>query len=598
MSVSRALHIQLEQREPRRRLALRAVALAVTTAAALCTVALARPVPAVADSMVDEVEQAIEVYGPAGDARTGAATDTDDPDAFIEGLIRALASASEEPRPISLHDAIRSAVGNNPGIVASSRIPDSVREEILEALAAYEVSIDLDSGYTKNKVPTSDILLGVGVLGTLESDEYDANLGVSKQLRTGAQLGLRWQNLRRTSNSNRQIFSPRFDTTVGMRIQQPLLDNFGGIDARTTVMVSENSSHRAVADFESLLADFVTNVTIAYWNYSLAQADLDVARHSLKLADELVDDARARVEVGTLPPVAIKEAQADAAGREEQVIAASNELDLAARTLQYAVMFGLDSVGAPLPVKPIQAHTVEKLGLDRAVSLRMAVDKRSEVRAARLLVDSARLEQRRSRNKLLPSLDVVGSYELVGLGGRESVDVFPGPDQFTDEVDAYGESIDALTSRDFFRYSVGLQLDIPLANASARSQHTQAEIELRRSRDDLRQVVSDIALEIEDAVGDVASAYKRVSAARLARELAEENLDNQQKRFDVGMVTTTDILIFQDNLATAMAAEARAIFDHAVAATTLLRAEGTLLENHGIDVRYEDTPKRPWWARF
>ena len=64
------------------------------------------------------------------------------------------------------------------------------------------------------------------------------------------------------------------------------------------------------------------------------------------------------------------------------------------------------------------------------------------------------------------------------------------------------------------------------------------------------------------------------------------------------MVTMTDILRFQDNVANAMATEARDLADHAIAMAQLQRAEGTLLRNYGINVSFEDAPSTPWWTRF
>jgi outer membrane protein len=99
-------------------------------------------------------------------------------------------------------------------------------------------------------------------------------------------------------------------------------------------------------------------------------------------------------------------------------------------------------------------------------------------------------------------------------------------------------------------------------------------------------------------VGDVASARERVAAAKVARELAEENLKNQRRRYEVGLVTTTDVLQYQDRAIRAMASEVGAIADHARFEALLERAQGTLLDRYGVDVSYEDAPDLPWWAKF
>jgi len=539
-------------------------------------------------------------------AGTSNADDAYDEQSYIDGLIESLQAQPQRAQPLRLREAILIAIGNNPGLLADSRNRQIARQEIIAALGAYDPTVAVEGGYADSKVLTSDALLasgapnGSGGALTLEQDEYVANFTLSKLLQTGAELDLSWRNNRTTTSAVRQLLSPRFDPTVGFTITQPILKDIGAIGARTDVSIATNTSRQAISDFETKLADFVTEVIEAYWSYTFAEADLRVRRMSWDLARELVEEAKARVDIGTLPPVAVKEAQADAAAREEEVLTAEHTLDLAGRTLQYTVMFGLKAGRAPLPVRPSEEHVVEQIPLDRAASLRTAVTRRSEVQSAKLTVRNARLEVKRADNQVLPSLDLVGSYELVGLGGRPTVDA--STQQLSrasiDEIDAYNDALDNLTSTDYYSYRVGVQLDVPLSNATARAHQTQAEIAKRRSEDELRAVVSEIALEVEDSVGTVASAFKRVAAARIARELAEENLANQKKRYEVGMVTTTDILLFQDGLASAMAAEARAIADHAIAVARLQRAEGTLLESLGVDVHYEDAPETPWWARF
>jgi outer membrane protein TolC len=89
-----------------------------------------------------------------------------------------------------------------------------------------------------------------------------------------------------------------------------------------------------------------------------------------------------------------------------------------------------------------------------------------------------------------------------------------------------------------------------------------------------------------------------LDADDLARELAEQNLNDQKKRYEVGIVTTTDILDFQEKATNAMATEARAIADHATAIAELQRAEGSLLPHYGIRVEFADRPGKEWWSRF
>jgi hypothetical protein len=64
------------------------------------------------------------------------------------------------------------------------------------------------------------------------------------------------------------------------------------------------------------------------------------------------------------------------------------------------------------------------------------------------------------------------------------------------------------------------------------------------------------------------------------------------------MVTTTDVLGFQQKLADSMAARTLAVTDHAVAEASQQRAQGTLLEHYGVKLEGDEQQARPWWASF
>ncbi len=520
-------------------------------------------------------------------AAPSSASDTS-ADAYIQGLVRALAMPRSEGRAITLADAVVTAVRNNPGIRARANDPAAARLDVLERTGVYDPRIRIDGGFVDTERLTANRIeagLDVFSLESLEEDQYTLDFAVSKLFRTGTVVDVTWTNRRRTTEAAFQILSPQYDPTLGVSIEQPLLKNFGGLEQRTNVLLARNTSMQEAAAFEAELSTFVVTVAQAYWDYTQAKSELRVREHALKL----VEETRRKVEVGSLPPVAAREARADAAAREEELMRAENDLDLAARRLQYLVMAGVESGGAPEPVVPAEQHTVHAFEVARDRSLATAVERRPEVRAARLALAAAELRERAAKNALLPSLDLVGSYTLLGLGGKP-VDA--------GEVESYAEALDRLASGDFFRFAIGVRLEVPLSNAGARARHAREAIAVTRAKDEVRRVVADVALEIERAAGDVESAAKRADAARIARELAEENFANQRKRYEVGMVTTTDVLEFQEDLADAMAAEAAAVADHARALARLRRAEGVLLDSYAIDVGFEDTPSEPWWARF
>ncbi len=501
--------------------------------------------------------------------------------------------AKEAAVRLSLAEAVREAVANNPSILAKAETPVKAREDIRTALAVYEPTFTAELSLSKSKVPTGNVLSGSEIL---KQDERKADFGLSKLVRSGAQLGLAWTNLRASTNSSFQGLVPQYTPTLGLNFDQPLLRNLGASEESTALSTAKNAAEHADADFEIELSDFVMQVIDTYWDASLADADVEVQQRSLDLARELVRKAEAMVEVGRQPPVAAREAQAEAALREEGLIASQNDLRLASRRLQFLVQPRPRSGQPMLRVIPVEKHPVRDLHLDRRSSLDRAFKHRAELKRARIeLVDSI-LGLRNARNQELPAFNLFGNYFLRGLGGNGQP--IGSPPQVSKFDGSYGDALDILTSGDFYSFVVGFRLEVPLANSAAEARVGRSQAERRRAMHGLQEAATEVALDVEETVGNVESAFHRVAAARLARELADENLGQERRRFDLGLVTTTDVLDFHDRLTRASAAEIRAKADHAKALHALYKAEGTLLAHFGVNPQAYRESGDPWWSRF
>ena len=192
----------------------------------------------------------------------------------------------------------------------------------------------------------------------------------------------------------------------------------------------------------------------------------------------------------------------------------------------------------------------------------------------------------------MPRLDLRAGAGLTGIAGdlkSGAVNPFPG---------SYGTSLERLGGGDYYNYSVGIVLQMPLGNGQAKSKFSQARIELDQERARQRDLARQITLEVERAVAEVESGFKRIQTTRQGRELAAENLRSQEKRFQVGLLTQKDVIDFQSKFIDAEGAELRAQTDYNNAIARLRFAEGTLLESYNVKVEGVKKEPDPWWAKF
>jgi outer membrane protein TolC len=335
------------------------------------------------------------------------------------------------------------------------------------------------------------------------------------------------------------------------------------------VRVAEATRTRDLA-YEADVANFVTRVIVAYWRVVAAREAVAVREEAKALADRTVEENEARVRVGLFAPVAVLEAQADAKSREEQLITANNELDIARQDLAQIAYFRPNGTFVPRTLEPVKDVALEEIDPDVDRTLETALAERPEIAASKQGVRARQVQERIANNALLPRLDVVGGYSVNGLSGTgqpATTTFISSTDLSTTNPAARCELIsvgiyrcslllaatsaldgtrgDAYSTRpngglfsgDFDTYSFGLRLTVPIGNAAAEAQQTRSRIELDQAEFNHRDLLSQVTLEVRQSVADLVAGRQRIDTSRVARELADENLRNQEKRHEVGMAT-------------------------------------------------------------
>jgi len=501
-----------------------------------------------------------------------------------------LRTAERESARLSLKDAILLGLKNNPGIEVERLEPLRAAEQTLAERAIFDptLSLDLRKTYSVDPYGTESSPFFQPVQS---NQNRDWDLALKKLFVTGTQLDLSFLNNRFVGSLPNQVLKPQYRPRLGFSLTQPLLRDFGWGLTTIFVRISENREEISVLAYRAKLAELIQRIVEAYWAVVFAADNVRVQEKGVELAAALLKNAEARVNVGQFAAVAVIEARAEKARREEQLIVARNHLDLASAKLRLTINLNPNRTFLPRRVETLDVPSVTEIPIDRQKSLEHAVQQRPEIQAVALNVRNKDLNLRFAENQLLPRLDFRVGAGLTGIAGElkpGAVNPFPG---------GYGTSLERLGG-DFYNYSVGIVLQVPLGNGQAQSKHSQARIELEQEKARQRELVNQVILEVEKALGDVDSGYKRIQTGQQAKTLAEENLRQQEKRFQVGLITQKDIIDFQSRLIDAQGAELRAVADYNNAIAKLKLAEGTLLETYNVKIEGVKQDAIPWWAKF
>ena len=504
------------------------------------------------------------------------------------------------PRPITLTESIALALENNTGLRIATLNPLAAANAVRSAYAQFDPQAfgDADKQRSNNPVGTISPFINEDA-PDIFNQEITWNAGVRKRVLSGGLLSLDWTNARLSSDPNVvNLLVPEYITGLNLSLNQPLLRDFGWRFALLVVDVAQIGEEQAYYDYAASVAGLVENVERAYWTYVLAIENVRVEEKGLDLARELLRQNQGRFTVGTLPRTAVLESEAEVARREANLVRASALQRIARDNLRALINARAAGGRALLMIEPADTPAVVPAVLDLEQSLKTGYEQRPELLAARRDVDGRRVQRKIAENALLPRLDLVGSVGLNGLGGSAAGQPGPFGQANPQVLGGYGRSLELLTDGRYYQYLFGARLEIPLANAAAEAQYAQAKIDAEAARLSLQQLEETVTLEITQAVNNLKALLTAIAATRVARQLAEENVRNQQARYDVGLATTKDLTDFQDRLTQAERAAIESLANYNIELARLHFAQGTLLARRGVVLERATPESAPWWAQF
>ncbi len=499
-----------------------------------------------------------------------------------DGQDGADAAPQGQPLELTLEDAIAQALQNNLSVQISRMNRQSLGLALSAARRAYTPNLLLNTDLRESLSPAETQLDGAD---QNESDTLVYNLQIQQQLPFGANYSVAFNNNRFATNSAFSNFNPRYRSLLTASVTQPLLQNRSTDTQRRQIFVSQNGERQAGHDFETAVLDVLRDVQNAYWDLVFARQSHEVAVQSLELARDLLRNNQVQVEVGTMAPIDVLQAEAEVAAREEALILAEDAIRQTEDALKVLIR-DPDAMGFwDGEIAPADAPTVDEYEVDADAATQLALQRRPEVRSQRVQLDSNEYDVRFFRNQTMPQVDLVGSAQLTGVGGTELVregffgqtlETIPG---------GYTDALQQLGGLDYRDWLVGIEFSYPIGPNAAHAQHAQAQVDVDRQRQTIRQQELVIAQEVRNAVRQVQTNRRRIDASRVARELEEERLDAEQKKFEVGMTTSYFIVQAQRDLAQARANELQAIIDYAKAIVAVERAQGTLAERSSVTIR-------------
>ena len=199
-------------------------------------------------------------------------------------------------------------------------------------------------------------------------------------------------------------------------------------------------------------------------------------------------------------------------------------------------------------------------------------------------LDNKKILVKYNKNQTYPSLDLVGSFGLNGISGK-TVDLVPfggGAATQSKFGGNFGQGLQNMFEPDYRTWEMGFNVEYPLGNRAAKSRLSVSRLEVSQLLLDIKDKERSIILEVREAARQINTDIKRVHAAKISRQLAEEKLNAEEKKFEVGLSTSFQVLEFQTDLAEEQTNELEAIVDYNKSHIKLRKIIASTLDEYNI----------------
>ena len=456
---------------------------------------------------------------------------------------------------LSLEQAVFMAFANNRALALERMTPEISRTFEEEERAAFDPAFDGELTMTRASNITTN------ALEKSESDRLSAGLGLSETLPTGTKINLRASGATLESEGEK-----KHSTHAEAVLTQPLLRGRAVRANLARLRQTQMDTELSVWELIAVAQNLVAGVEAAYWECALAKRRVEILETSLALAEQQASEIAQRIKVGTLPETEHAAARAESALRREDLINAASALTASELRLLRLVAPALLATGARQPLVLHTAPVAPALILESVSEyVATAMKMRPDLNEARLRLERQDLEVVRTRNGLLPKLDLF--MRLGGSGYATS---------FSDAVNNFAQ--------DEWEGVVGLAFEFPIINRAERARSRRARISQEQKAESLLNLTDLARLDVEIAHLEVVRTRAQITATAETRRLQEEKVRAENAKFVVGRSTALSAALAQRDFVDSQISEAAALVRHLEAWLALFRADGSLLERRGLSV--------------
>jgi outer membrane protein TolC len=424
------------------------------------------------------------------------------------------------------------------------------------------------------------------------TDQY--NFIYTQGFSPGTQLNVTWNNSRTTTNSEFNSYSPQLYSNFLATVTQPLLQGAGTWINNRLIYEAKIDRRLTNSTFRQQILQTVNQVENIYWGVVSEYEDVQAKQRELDESTKVLSDTQKQLEIGTMAPLDVVNAQSTVATDKQSLINSQINLNYQQLLLKQAVARNLSDpalVAAPLiPTDRVSLAELPEESMSPEDLAQEAFKLRPVLEQAALSIKKDEIALKGARNALLPTLNLEAFYGASAVGGAQSpycTDFLNGQPCGPNTVPTVGypEVLNGLVDSSSPNKGVEFTFNVPLRNRTAQADQARSLIEYRQAELHLEQLYIQIRMQVVQRKYAITNDRAQVFAAKAAADYARQNLDAEQKKLSLGASTTTNVLTQESNLAKAENNLITANLTYAQDRAALYQILASTLVHYGINLQ-------------
>jgi outer membrane protein len=497
---------------------------------------------------------------------------------------------------LSLKDITKLALQNNLDIAIQDTNEELSQQKILQAFGDYDPKLTGTLGVQSRKTANQSTYQ-YSAAKYNQNDNATWNFTFQQTVKTGGTFQAQWNSSRQQSNSTSNLFNPNYGATASVQFTQPLWRNLKIDTTRGNIKLVNLDLESTDSKFKQKVTETIANIQQQYWDLVSAIRDYDIKRSSVKLGQITLRDNKKKVDVGTLAPIAITEAQADLKSRELNLISSEEQILRQENTVRQLISNDRNAEIWSKVIIPTDEPDFVEYKVDLNTAIETALKKRPELEQFDIQLKQSDINLKMTQNSRKWQFNLIGQFGSQGTAGPQSylLNNYTGEPQLDANgnkipsippylVGGLGHAYKTVFTEGFTTWQVSFQVDIPIRTRSLNAQYAQQKIQRQQTIMNRRSQEQSIQVEIRNAVQKLKTNRQQVEQAKMQQQLSQEQLDGEVKRYDAGLSENFRVLDRQNQLAVSENTYLVNLINYKKAIIALQKAMYSLLESNEFEI--------------